>query len=423
MEKGILSRLIIDEILISLRNDTYNFDHLFEIKIKNKKITLSDKKLIQNVVFCSMRNFFSINRIIKLYVKKLDYKSDNYFLLLSAISQLIFLDFKEYAVVNSTVEIAKSKKKANSKFINSVLRNIVTDKNKIKINNDNLGDLPNWFLKKIVKWSNEKKLTFIKTIKKRPSLNIAFKSIDDLKKSGIIGQNTSETSMIPVHASEVNKINGYNEGYWWVQDLSVMLPIYLLENINNKYIADMCAAPGGKTFQLLAKKARVDSYEINPKKFSIMKENLKRLNYNQKIILKDSLKIDNNTYNIAVLDAPCSSVGTIRRNPEIFYRNSSPNFNKITTLQTNLLEKAKNIIMSKGYIIYMVCSFLSEEGEEQINKFLDRNKNFKLEKFKTNNDFYSRFITKRGFIHILPQNINEETLIDGFFAAKIKRDA
>jgi len=71
----------------------------------------------------------------------------------------------------------------------------------------------------------------------------------------------------------------------------------------------------------------------------------------------------------------------------------------------------------------MVCSFLSEEGEEQINKFLDRNKNFKLEKFKTNNHFYSRFITKRGFIHILPQNINEETLIDGFFAAKIKRDA
>ena len=110
MKKGILSRLIIDEILISLRNYTYNFDHLFEIKIKNKKITLSDKKLIQNVVFCSMRNFFSINRIIKLYVKKLDYKSDNYFLLLSAISQLIFLDFKEYAVVNSTVEIAKSKK-------------------------------------------------------------------------------------------------------------------------------------------------------------------------------------------------------------------------------------------------------------------------------------------------------------------------
>ena len=229
--------------------------------------------------------------------------------------------------------------------------------------------------------------------------------------------------MMPVHANQVNKINGYNEGYWWVQDFSVMLPIYLLENINNKYIADMCAAPGGKTFQLLAKKARVDSYEINPKKSKIMEKNLTRLNYNQKIILKDSLKIDDNKYNIAILDAPCSSIGTIRRNPEIFYRNSSPNFNKITTLQTNLLEKAKNIIVSKGYIIYMVCSFLSEEGEGQINKFLDRNKNFKLEKFKINNDFYSRFITKRGFIHILPQSINKETLIDGFFAAKIKKDA
>ena len=64
MQKGILSRLIIDEILISLKNETYNFDYLFKIKIKNKKITISDRKLIQNVVFCSLRNFLLINSYI-----------------------------------------------------------------------------------------------------------------------------------------------------------------------------------------------------------------------------------------------------------------------------------------------------------------------------------------------------------------------
>lgn len=423
MQKGILSRLIIDEILISLKNEAYNFDYLFKIKIKNKKITISDKKLIQNVVFCSLRNFLLINRIIKTYVKKLDYKSDNYFLLLSAISQLIFLNFKEYAVVNSTVEIAKLKKKANSKFINSVLRNVINDKEKIKIDDYLSDDLPNWFLEKISKWNKKKKLDFIKTIKQKPSLNIVFKSIDEFKKTKINGEKTSTLSIIPSDPSKIDKIKDFEKGNWWVQDFSVMLPIFLLNNVKGKYIADMCAAPGGKTFQLLSKKANVDSYERNAKKVKLMQENIKRLDYNQKVILQDSLDINKNDYDIAVLDAPCSSIGTIRRNPEIFYRKSSPNFDKIISLQKKLLEKAKNIIKNKGYIIYMVCSFFHEEGEDQIKKFLNENKNFKLEKFNTDVKFYNKFITEKGFIHILPQDINKKTLIDGFFAAKIKKDA
>ncbi len=133
MQKGIISRLIIDEILISLKNEFITFDYIFEKKIKNKNISLSDKKLIQNVVFCCMRNFLTINKIINLYVKKINYNSNNYFLILSSIAQIIFLNFKDYAVVNSTVEIAKKKIRANPKFINGLLRNIIQNKNKIKI--------------------------------------------------------------------------------------------------------------------------------------------------------------------------------------------------------------------------------------------------------------------------------------------------
>ena len=125
MNKGIISRLIINEILISLKREFTTFDYIFEKIIKKQNLSFSDKKLIQNVVFCCMRNFLSINKIIKLYVKKINYNSNDYFLILSSIAQIIFLNFKDYAVVYSTVEIAKKKAGTNPKFINGLLRNII----------------------------------------------------------------------------------------------------------------------------------------------------------------------------------------------------------------------------------------------------------------------------------------------------------
>ena len=104
MQKGIISRLIIDEILISLKNEFTSFNYIFEKKIKNKNISLSDKKLIQNVVFSCMRNFLAINKIINLYVKKINYNSNDYFLILSGIAQIIFLNFNfEYKIYSNVI--------------------------------------------------------------------------------------------------------------------------------------------------------------------------------------------------------------------------------------------------------------------------------------------------------------------------------
>ena len=219
MQKGIISRLIIDEILISLKNEFISFDYIFEKKIKNKNISLSDKKLIQNVVFCCMRNFLAINKIINLYVKKLNYNSNNYFLILSSIAQIIFLNFKDYAVVNSTVEIAKKKNGANPKFINGLLRNIIKNKNKIKIQS-NFQDLPKWFVKKNKNWNKKQKINFVKTIKEKPSLHIIFKFSCDIKKLELNGKKTSENSMAINYTGTIENIPGYEKGLWWIQDFS-----------------------------------------------------------------------------------------------------------------------------------------------------------------------------------------------------------
>ena len=110
MQKGLISRYIIFQILKSLKKEKINYDSIFLKIIKNKKISSSDINLIQNVVLTSMRYNLEIDRILEIYVKKINKNSNSYFLILSGIAQIVFLNFKDYAVIHSSVEIAKNKK-------------------------------------------------------------------------------------------------------------------------------------------------------------------------------------------------------------------------------------------------------------------------------------------------------------------------
>ena len=191
-----------------------------------------------------------------------------------------------------------------------------------------------------------------------------------------------------------------------------------MENINNKKIIDMCSAPGGKSFQILSLNNNIKLIEINKTRALILQENLNRLNFKTTIDITNSLEISElQKYDIVIIDAPCSSIGTIRRNPEIFFRNQNPNLNEKLLLQKKLLDKAKKIIKKKGVIIYMVCSFFPSETTEQVKKFLKENTNFELSKFKTK-DEDDELIDSNGCINILPK-VYRDFNIDGFFAAKL----
>ena len=120
---------------------------------------------------------------------------------------------------------------------------------------------------------------------------------------------------------------------------------------------------------------------------------------------------------MVVLDAPCSAIGTLRRNPDILFRNKKINLQNMLNLQKQLLQKADNILLKNGILLYIVCSFLKEETYMQINNFLKKNKNYTIDKFDTEKQFWS-LIDSNGFINIIPQKFNN-FLIDGFFAAKL----
>ena len=421
-KKGVKVRLIIHEILYAIKYQNKRFDQVFNLKKEKEKLESSDSKLINDVVLGSMRLFLYVNKIIFIHSNKKP-KKHQYILLLSSITQLVYLNYKNYAVINCSVEIAKNKKiNAIPVYINGILKKI--DKNKSKLANINLDkkslNVLN-FKSALNELSLDKKNDIFKSVSQKPQIHIVFKKKFNINKLSFQINKSSTTSGSIIDQTNLTEIEEFKKGMFWVQDFSSMLPLYLTKNIKDYKAIDLCAAPGGKTFQLIEGDANVCAIEKSNYRINKLKENLKRLNYNIKIKNIDALSLnENEKYNMVVLDAPCSALGTIRRNPDILFKNNKIYLDKILDLQKKLLQKADKILLKDGVLLYIVCSFLNKETLMQINYFLKKNTNYTIDKFDGGKKYRS-LIDSNGFINIVPQKFNN-ILVDGFFAAKLKKN-
>ncbi len=264
---------------------------------------------------------------------------------------------------------------------------------------------------------------FLKNYYKEPSIHLVFKDekyIEQVKSQITL---TTEKSGFINKKKPIREIPGYYEGNWWVQDLSTSIPLYEISKKNQemKFI-DLCSAPGGKAFQILSKNNNVTLNDKNKERIEMLKVNLKRLKLNPKIMNFDVMDMKiTEKYDFIIIDAPCSSVGTIRRNPEIFFKNKKPDFLKLLNIQEKMLNKAKSLLKSEGTILYMTCSFLKIETFDQVNKFLKSNQNFYLDKsnFNQENSPFTKFIKDKFFYTLPTSYINYN--IDGFFAAYLRK--
>ena len=420
MIKGVKIRFEIHNILFSIYKLNKRLNDSLIIKQINKQ-KKEDIAFLYNVTLNSMRLHLHCLKIIDKFIKK-KLRDQEKILLISAITQIVFLDFKEYAVINCSVEIAK-KLRLYPGLINATLKKITNDKNDLKQIKINFSDLPLWFQKKTTFLSDFEKKQFLENFHKEPNIHIVFKDEKKLQKFEDKLFKTTRISGFLLDEKKFQNRNSFVEGDWWVQDFSSFLPLYNFEEVNkDKEFLDACAAPGGKSFQILSKELNVVLNDKNKKRIQILKTNLKRLKLSAQILNKDFTKFDNKKkYDVIIIDAPCSSVGTIRRNPEIFFKNNGPNFNQLHSLQKNMLEKASFLLNTNGFIIYMTCSFLQSETVNQVENFLKLNNNFILSNFKIkeNKSNYSKLI-KNNFMITIP-NIIFDYNIDGYFAAFLKR--
>ena len=345
MNKSTKTRYIIFQILVEIFKKSKNFETVFNKFIINQNFNQKDISFINNVCLNTMRRSMHCKLILKKFSKS-GLNTNQYILLSSAIVQIVYLKIKPYAVVNETVNVAK-KIKIFPGFVNALLKNILNNLDNVSKIEIDLYDFPGWFVNQAKikeKFESDK---FIKTFCEHPSLHLVFKSEKYLNNFKEPHTKSSKYSAFVETQKKVSKIYNFEKGEWWVQDFASMLPLALNAKTKNLHILDMCSAPGGKAFLVLSDNKAVLN-DINIKRISKLKTNLSRLKFKTKIMNLNGLDFDeSHKFDMVILDAPCSSIGTIRKHPEIFFRSKYPDFGSLNQLQKSLLEKSSRLVNNK----------------------------------------------------------------------------
>lgn len=257
----------------------------------------------------------------------------------------------------------------------------------------------------------------------RPSLDLSFASQDE---ADGFAQAQDGTVLAPLHvrlatSGSIPGLKGFDQGGWWVQDLAASLPARQIP-AEATDVLDLCAAPGGKTMQLAAAGHRVTSLDNSESRLARLRENLGRTKLEAELICADALTwAPRQLYDAILLDAPCSATGTFRRHPEVLYRARPGIIAENATLQARLLDRAAAMLKPGGTLIYSVCSLEPQEGEAIVRDFVGSFDNFALAPI----DHVPAGLraSPRGWLRILPGMLEEQGGLDGFFVARLVRNA
>lgn len=177
-------------------------------------------------------------------------------------------------------------------------------------------------------------------------------------------------SLMPGHVrlargSAVEKLDGYDEGAWWVQDLAASIPARLIGAGTGRAL-DLCAAPGGKTMQLAAQGWDVTALDLSAKRLKVVEENLKRTGLSAECVTGDGLVWEpEGGFDAILIDAPCTATGTARRHPDVLHRIGPRQIADMADVQARLIERAAGWLNPGGRLVYAVCSLEREEGRDQ----------------------------------------------------------
>lgn len=221
--------------------------------------------------------------------------------------------------------------------------------------------------------------------------------------------------------TRVPDLPGYAEGAFWVQDAAAALPARLLGVRPGETVADLCAAPGGKTAQLAAAGARVTAVERDPKRLARLRDNLARLRLDATLVEADALRWGApGSFDAVLLDAPCTATGTIRRHPDVLHLRRPHDVATLAESQGRLLAAAARLVRPGGRLVYAVCSLQEEEGAGQVAGLAG----LELEPDPIRPEEVPGLpeaVTREGWLRTWPSLWPERGGMDGFFAARFRR--
>ena len=350
-------------------------------------------------------------------------------IVLVAMTQILFMETPVHAVVNLAVHQCKRDRQARrfDRLVNAILRRVAeTGPATAAAQDAPRLNTPDWLWER---WSAaygpDRARRIAEAHLSEAALDLTVKSDRNGWARRLDGLVLPTGSVRLKGRGRIEKLDGFDEGQWWVQDAAAALPARLLGNVAGKRVADLCAAPGGKTAQLAHAGAKVTAVDISKKRLGHLAGNLKRLKLTAKRVEADATAWrPSEPFDAVLLDAPCSATGTIRRHPDIPHLKRPSDIEKLGELQARLLAHGVSLVRPGGRLVYCTCSLEPEEGERQIARLLAAQPGVRIDPIGVNEvPGCDASVAKEGYLRTLPFQLTtaESGLdgLDGFFVARL----
>ncbi|HZQ12768.1 MAG TPA: transcription antitermination factor NusB [Pseudolabrys sp.] len=389
-----------------------------------------DRALMRRLTATALRRLGTLRHLLGSYLEKgfpAEAPRVETILLIGAV-QILWLDVPDHAAVDLSVRLAQADRHAAryAGLVNAVLRRVTQNRTTlVGAAADASRDTPQWLFARWTKaYGRDTARAIARANGHEPALDLTVKDNAEVWAERLHGRVLPTGSVRTLAQGAISLLPGFAEGAWWVQDAAASLPARLIGDVRGLNVADLCAAPGGKTAQLALAGARVTAVDRAPARLNRLRDNLERLALTADCVAADVLEWQAGPFDAILLDAPCSSTGTIRRHPDVPWLKGEADIAALSALQPKLLDRAAAMLKPGGTMVYCVCSLEPEEGAGQIAALLGRERALARRPIMAAEVAgHAEFITPDGDLRTLPHQLPDPDPrwggIDGFYAARL----
>lgn len=435
------------QVLVKWHRSPHTLDSVLQhFDLSIQKLSKKDRKLFNIIVFGVLRNRARIDFYIQAFsqIPFNKIKQFELYLLRIALFQIVFLDrVPDFAAVDSIVTIAKKTlHKHAAGFINAVLRTAAKKHFTLPFPDRKSEpekffsiyySMPLWLARRWIRSYGYTTASILcEKINQPPDITIRVNTLKAEKKLLIdkLRQVAKNVSLTPVARegvsfshpkSAIEAFETFKKGWFQVQDEAAQIVSEYLSPKPFDTVLDACAGFGGKTLhmaQLMENKGQIFAVDTQSAKLEALIQDAKRTGTD--IIQTRCLDILNTAikdfpfyFDKVLLDAPCTGLGVLRRNPDAKWKKNKNDILRLAAQQKKMLNTCANLVKKGGILVYSVCSCEYEENESVIHQFLNKRKDFSIK----NSSWPESLITETGFVKTYPNCDN----MDGFFAAKLRR--
>lgn len=391
-----------------------------------------DRALVRSIVTAALRRLGTLRHALAELLKQgLPRQAPELeWTLIVGAAQILLLDVPDHAAVDLAVRAARLERRTApfAALVNAVLRNLARAREDILAASDPLDqDVPSWLAARWRKTYGEDGARAIAAANRRePTLDVTVRG-DAAAWAERLGARVLSTGSLRIAShAPIEELPGYADGEWWVQDAAAALPVRLLRPTAGQRIADLCAAPGGKSAQIAAAGATLTAVDRSAERLKRLAANFQRLQLEAELIVADATALKSGPFDAVLLDAPCLGTGTLRRHPDIAWVKKPGDLANLTSLQARLLDSAVALTRPGGTIVYCTCSIEPEEGEAQIAALVRRNPDVvRVPIEPADVGHLEGVLNAQGELRTLPSHLPDPDPryggLDGFFAARLAR--